>query len=146
MRQQFDVFEEYDGLNHEDAQGLLLVVTLPLLTRGHAIQCHVLHDEHIMVQVPNIYNLLLGLPIKVETETIKTFFDCKIRRLFVHAVKRPDSKVWLQEHEDLQDQVQEKPVMETKVEETNTDEVEEEVEEIDTDAYFERGSTGKLQS
>jgi len=49
MKQQYDVFEEYDGLNNEDAQGLLLVVTLPLLTRGHAIQCHVLHDEHIMV-------------------------------------------------------------------------------------------------
>jgi hypothetical protein len=65
MGQQTDVFEEYDGLNSEDAQGLLMVVHLPLLSRGHAIQCHVLHNENIMVQVPNIYNLLLGLPLKV---------------------------------------------------------------------------------
>ena len=65
MGQQTDVFEEYDGLNSEDAQGLLMVVHLPLLSRGNAIQCHVLHNENIMVQVPNIYNLLLGLPLKV---------------------------------------------------------------------------------
>jgi hypothetical protein len=37
LKQQYDVFEEYDGLNAEDAEGLLLVVTLPLLSRGHAI-------------------------------------------------------------------------------------------------------------
>ena len=43
------MFEEHDGLNHEDAKGMLLVVKLPLLARGHAIQCHVLADEHIMV-------------------------------------------------------------------------------------------------
>ena len=37
MKQQFEVFEEFDGLNTEDASGLVLVVKLPLLTRGHAI-------------------------------------------------------------------------------------------------------------
>lgn len=37
LKEQFDVMEEYDGLNAEDAQGIMLVVTLPLLTRGHAI-------------------------------------------------------------------------------------------------------------
>jgi hypothetical protein len=37
MKQQYDVFEEFDGLNTVDAQGLLLVVQLPLLARGHAI-------------------------------------------------------------------------------------------------------------
>lgn len=87
MKQQYEVFEEYDGLNTEDAQGLLLVVQLPLLTRGHAIQCHVLHNEYVLVQVPNIYNLMLALPFKVKTQEVKSYFDCKIRRLFVHAIR-----------------------------------------------------------
>ena len=47
MKQQFDVFEEYDGLNNVDSSGLMLVVHLPLLSRGHAIQCHFLSDEHV---------------------------------------------------------------------------------------------------
>ena len=47
LKEQFDVFEEYDGLNQNDAEGLLLVVSLPLLTRGHAIQCHVLENEYL---------------------------------------------------------------------------------------------------
>jgi hypothetical protein len=32
-----------------------------------------------------MYNLMLGLPFKVKTDQIKSYFDCKIRRLFVHA-------------------------------------------------------------
>lgn len=87
LKEQFDVFEEYDGLNAEDAEGVMLVVSLPLLTRGHAVQCHVLNDEHIQVRVPNIYNLLLGLPIMVDQDSIQSFFDCKVRRLFIHANK-----------------------------------------------------------
>lgn len=47
LKEQLDVFEEYDGLNSSDAEGLMLVVTLPLLTRGHAIQCHVLNGEYV---------------------------------------------------------------------------------------------------
>ena len=47
LKEQLDVFEEYDGLNQNDAEGLLLVVSLPLLTRGHAIQCHVLENEYL---------------------------------------------------------------------------------------------------
>lgn len=37
MKQQFDVFEEFDGLNSADAEGIVMVVGFPLLTRGHAI-------------------------------------------------------------------------------------------------------------
>lgn len=37
MKQQFDVFEEYDGLNQVDSHGLMLVVHMPLMSRGHAI-------------------------------------------------------------------------------------------------------------
>jgi len=85
MKQQYDVFEEYDGLNNADAKGMLLVVKLPLLARGHAVQCHILEDEHLMVHVPNMYNLMLGLPFRVESENIVSFYDTKIRRLFVHA-------------------------------------------------------------
>jgi hypothetical protein len=47
LKQQFDVFEEYDGLNADMTEGLLMVVTLPLLSRGHAIQCHLLSDSYL---------------------------------------------------------------------------------------------------
>lgn len=47
LKQQYDVFEEYDGLNADLTEGLLMVVTLPLLSRGHAIQCHLLSDGYL---------------------------------------------------------------------------------------------------
>jgi hypothetical protein len=47
MKQQLDVFEEYDGMNDQDAEGLLLVVSFPLLTRGHAIQTHLLSGQYL---------------------------------------------------------------------------------------------------
>ncbi len=86
LKQQYDVFEEYDGLNQEDAEGLLLVVSLPLLARGHAIQCHALKGQFVQVQVPTLYYLGLGLPIEVES--VVSYYDCKIRRLFVHMIKK----------------------------------------------------------
>lgn len=49
LKEQLEVLEEYDGLNQSDAEGLLLVVALPLLTRGHAIQCHILNNEYLQV-------------------------------------------------------------------------------------------------
>ena len=142
------MLEEYDGLNNVDADGILLVVTLPLLTRGHAIQCHVLDQEYIQVQVPNIYHLLLGLPLCVDQSKVQTFFDCKIRRLFVHAPKREvapkpteeyEEEPVLGEEEDLFNDVIEDVKKKVEVEEE-----EEEVLEIDTDKYFERGNTGKV--
>ena len=87
LKQQLDVFEEYDGMNDEDAEGLLMVVTFPLLTRGHSIQTHVLSNQYIQVQVPALYYLALGLPIEVDSKKVSCYFDCKIRRLFIHMQK-----------------------------------------------------------
>ena len=132
MKEQMDVFEEYDGLNQEDAEGVLMVVYFPLLTRGHAIQCHVLSDEYIQIQVPNIYYLALGLPIKVDQSTTKCFFDCKLRRLFVHI----DRKI-----EEVPEPIEvSAPVEEEEKPEEN---LEEDIIEIDTDEHFGRGNTGK---
>jgi len=147
MKEQYEVFEEYDGLNQEDASGLLFVVTLPMLARGHAIQCHVLSDQFVQVQVPNLYNLLLGLPFLVNTETVKTFFDCKIRRLFIHLEKREDDTAPVPEDDDLEADAdlevfeEVAPKQEAKVEATADDD--DGVEVIDTDVHFGRGETGK---
>ena len=87
LKQQFDVFEEYDGLNTDDSHGIVLTINLPLLTRGHAIQCHLLNSKFLQIHVPTLYHLALALPFEVEQDSIKCHFDCKIRRLFVHAVR-----------------------------------------------------------
>ena len=87
LKQQFDVFEQYDGLNEEDASGLVLTVTLPLLSRGHAIQCHLLSNKFLQIHVPTLYHLALALPFEVTEDSLKCHFDCKIRRLFIHAVR-----------------------------------------------------------
>ena len=134
MGEQADVFEEYDGLNNSDAEGVLLVVALPLLSRGHAVQCHVLNNENVMVQVPNIYNLLLGLPIKVDTVQVKTFFDCKIRRLFVHMPKLSTEEV---ASAATQEDISEPAPLVTEAEDA--------VVEIDTDDYFKKPKSGKVQ-
>lgn len=80
-------------MNSEDADGLLMVVSLPLLTRGHAIQCHVLSEGYLQVQVPNLYHCHLALPFKTETSEVSSYFDCKIRRLFVHITKKAKEEV-----------------------------------------------------
>ena len=85
LKQQLDVLEEFDGLNDEEACGLVLCVKLPLLSRGHAIQVHTLSKEFVQVSVTNLYHLALALPFKVEGAV--SFFDCKIRRLFIHVTK-----------------------------------------------------------
>lgn len=82
------MLEEYDGMNHDEASGLVLTVTLPMLSRGHAIQAHVLNSGFVQVQVPNLYHVAIALPFKVEAgSAITTFFDCKVRRLFMHFVR-----------------------------------------------------------
>ena len=147
MKEQYEVFEEYDGLNQEDASGLFIVVTLPMLARGHAIQCHVLSDEFIQVQVPNLYNLLLGLPLFVNTASVKTYFDCKIRRLFIHLEKRedalaaplPEEEEAVEEEPEVFEEVA--PKQEEKVEAPADDD--DDVEVIDTDVHFGRENTGK---
>lgn len=82
-------FEEYDGLNHDGAKNLVLLVHLPMLMRGHAIQTQI-KDEFLKLRVPNLYKLELGLPVDAEEEDATSFFDCKIRRLICTIpVKQP---------------------------------------------------------
>ena len=82
LNQEQDVFEEYDGLNHEMAKQFILVVTLPLLVRGHAVTVKALEDI-VSLRVPNLYKLQLGLPRKIEADSASAFFDCKVRKLFL---------------------------------------------------------------
>ena len=74
--------EEYDGMNHEDAKFLVLVVSLPLLVRGHAVQTRVM-DDIVSLRVPNLYRITLGLPCSVLENSTSNFFDCKLRRMFL---------------------------------------------------------------
>ena len=77
-----DSFEEYDGINHEQAKQFVFVLSLPLLVRGHAVSVKILEDI-ISIRVPNLYKLQLGLPKQVEADAASAFFDCKARRLFL---------------------------------------------------------------
>lgn len=68
---------------------MVLVVHLPTLMRGHAIQTQI-KEEFLKLRVPNLYKLELGLPVDAEEEDAYSFFDCKIRRLIcVIPVKQP---------------------------------------------------------
>jgi len=82
MEQQYEVFEEYDGLNAGLAKHLILVVALPLLVRGHSIQVQLV-DDIMCLRVPNLYKLQLGLPANVDRLRTHSFFDTKIRRLII---------------------------------------------------------------
>ncbi len=77
-----DSLEEFDGLNHEEAEKFLFVVSLPVIMRGHAIQLKV-SSELLSLRVPNLYNLALGLPSTVDRDDTFAFFDCKLRKLFI---------------------------------------------------------------
>lgn len=59
-----------------------MVVSLPMLVRGHAISTKILEDI-IAIRVPNLYKLTLGLPCSVMENVTSSFFDCKIRKLIV---------------------------------------------------------------
>ena len=56
MKQTYEIFEEFDGLNHQDAHFAVLLVSLPMLVRGHAVMLRAL-DEVLTVRVPNLYKL-----------------------------------------------------------------------------------------
>jgi hypothetical protein len=79
-----DLVEEFDGLNHYDAQKLVFVISLPVLMKSHAIQLK-LGKEIIALRVPNLYKLELGLPIEIipNENNIHSYFDQKLRKLFV---------------------------------------------------------------
>lgn len=88
-----DCFEEYDGLNADEAKHLVLIVTLPLLVRGHSVNLRVL-DDVLTLKVPNMYKLQLGLPKVVVQDDTVSFFDTKIRKLIIIApVKEEEVKI-----------------------------------------------------
>ena len=84
LKQEYEIFEEFDGLNHENAHFLVLVVSLPMLVRGHAVMLQVL-DDVLTLRVPNLYKLQLSLPSPIEHKSTYSFFDCKIRKLIIVA-------------------------------------------------------------
>ena len=80
----------------------------------------------------------MALPIMTDVEKVSTYFDCKIRRLFVHLPKK--------------EKVEEPPQPEAEADEEvnlSTDIVEDpadddDIEVIDTDDHFGRDKTGKV--
>jgi hypothetical protein len=79
---QDDVVEEFDGLNHEEAHGLVFVVALPILKHAQALKVEIGPDL-LSIRVPNLYLLELGLPRTINTITAKSYFDCKLRKLIL---------------------------------------------------------------
>ena len=69
-------------MNHEDAYKLIFVVSLPVIMRGHSIQLKLSHDL-ISIRVPNLYALRLGIPRTVDCQEVKSFFECKLRKLII---------------------------------------------------------------
>ena len=63
---------------------MVLTVKLPLMVRGNNVQMRV-YDDIFMLRVPNLYKLQLSLPVAVEHEDCISFFDCKLRRMFIIA-------------------------------------------------------------
>lgn len=82
IEQRLDILEEYDGMNHDQAQQFVMQVSLPMLVRGHSIQTRIL-DDILSIRVPNLYRLTLGLPCSVLENSSSTYFDCKIRKLII---------------------------------------------------------------
>ena len=61
---------------------MVLVISLPMLVRGHSILSRV-YEDIISVRVPHIYRVQLGLPVAIQENQCKSYFDCKIRKLFI---------------------------------------------------------------
>jgi len=56
LKQTYEIFEVFDGLNHADAHFVILLVSLPMLVRGHSVMIQAL-DDVLTVRVPNLYKL-----------------------------------------------------------------------------------------
>lgn len=93
--------------------------------------------------------MALAFPFPVEEDSIRCHFDCKIRRLFVHAVraKEPEeqSASVAEPEVEVFEESRSQPAQITEISATADDE--DAIEEIDTDEHFGRGKdTGKVQT
>ena len=79
---QEDLLEEFDGVNHDLAERLIFVISLPILQRSHAIQLRVGEDV-LSLRVPHLYKLELGLPIRVSKQITQAYFETKLRKLII---------------------------------------------------------------
>ena len=84
----------------------------------------------------------MALPIMTESDKVSTFFDCKIRRLFVHIPKAEKKEVIKEVEEAPESQVDEEVNLNNDIVE---DEADDDIEVIDTDDHFGRENTGKVQ-
>mmetsp|Transcript_18266 Transcript_18266/g.31248 ORF Transcript_18266/g.31248 Transcript_18266/m.31248 type:complete len:464 (-) Transcript_18266:43-1434(-) len=134
IKQQFDVLEEFDGLNDFEAEGLLMVVNLEFITRGHAIQAHILNNRYLQVQVPSMYHVAIGLPIEVDETKVRCYFDCKIRRCFIHMSKLEEEE---EEEEEAAAPTISQPKQLVKADDQNEEEnLLDDIIEIDTSKHF----------
>ena len=63
-----------------------------MLVRGHAVQVQAT-EEFFKLHVPSLYKLELGLPASIDHAEARSFYDCKIRRLFVVMPILPPAEV-----------------------------------------------------
>ena len=100
LKQELDVFEEFDGMNHEGAKHMVMVVQLPLMVRGNSVHIRAF-DDILSLRVPNLYKLQLSLPVAIEHEDCLSFFDCKLRRMIIVApVQEPKIQEVVEVFED----------------------------------------------
>lgn len=61
---------------------------MPMLVRAHAIDLKVV-PEAISLHVSSIYTLQLCMPREIDTSKVQSFFDVKLRKLFVVMTSKP---------------------------------------------------------
>ncbi len=65
-----------------------MVIALPIMKHSQGLQLR-LAEDILSLRVPSIYKLELGLPITIDIQETKSYFDCKLRKLIV--IMRPRS-------------------------------------------------------
>ena len=80
----------------------------------------------------------MALPVKTDAENVTTYFDCKIRRLFVHIPKQEIKE------ESPSEQADEEVKLNTDIVEEPVND-DDDIEVIDTDDHFGREKSGKVQ-
>ncbi|CDW72984.1 protein kinase domain protein [Stylonychia lemnae] len=88
LPEEVDLVEEFDGTNHELAQKLVFVISLPILKHAKVLQVRV-SNEVVAIRVPHLYKLELGLPIQVDNQSARSYFEGKLRKLFVILSLKP---------------------------------------------------------